>query len=59
MNIKAKLVPDVLTQLKRLAAVEAKLLFREARADPSTPIPKHVRSRSHCRCVHAWLCACQ
>lgn len=37
-------MPDVLTQLKRLATVEAKLLFREARADPTTPIPKHVRS---------------
>jgi glutamate dehydrogenase len=54
--IKATLVPDVLTQLKRLAAVEAKLLFREAKADPATPIPKHVRALSALdtrRCVES------
>jgi len=40
LEIKSDLVPDVLAQLKRLARVEAEMLFRELKSDPNTSLPK-------------------
>ena len=37
--LKPLLVPDVLDRLRQVARTEAELLFREARLDPSVPLP--------------------
>ena len=41
MSIKDDLVKDVLDKLRRLARVEAELLFREYKKDPSSALPPH------------------
>jgi glutamate dehydrogenase len=44
--MKAALVPDVLKQLKRLARMEAEMLFREHNTDPATALPKQSEKSS-------------
>jgi len=40
IGLKDALVPDILERLRHLAATEARQLFAEYRADPSTPLPE-------------------
>ncbi|MBK8010695.1 MAG: NAD-glutamate dehydrogenase [Deltaproteobacteria bacterium] len=40
MAIKSRFVTEVLTKLRELARLEARLLFREQRRSPSTPLPQ-------------------
>merc|ERR1712146_506165 len=40
IDLKDAMVPDILERLRELAATEAKQLFAEYRADPSTPLPE-------------------
>ena len=40
MAVKSRFVSEVLTKLRELARLEARLLFREHRRNPSTPLPQ-------------------